>query len=126
MSYLLVDDDAICNFINTRTLQSAGITSEIHTALNGQHAMDLFNSYFQGAVQLPHTILLDLNMPIMDGFGFIEAFRRLHHPEVKNVRIVIVTSSTNPADLQRARMLGITDFLQKPLTIEALTRVMER
>ena len=124
MSYLLVDDDDISNFLNKRTLENAGIRSEIHTAMNGRQALDLFNSYFLGTRPIPHTILLDLNMPVMDGFTFIEAFRKINHPSAKNVRIIIVTSSNNPADAQRARMLGITHFLQKPLSIDALTEAL--
>jgi CheY-like chemotaxis protein len=125
MNFVLIDDDAICNYLTTRTIQNAGVGGEIHTALNGQQAIDLFNSYFQRAVPLPTTILLDLNMPIMDGFGFIEAFRRLPHPDVAKVKIVIVTSSSSPSDVSRAKGMGITRFLQKPLTVEALRHVLE-
>ena len=77
MNVLLVDDDRIFNLLSKKTLGNMDFIEEIHTALNGQEAIDLINDYFQGAKTLPDIILLDLNMPIMDGFGFIEAFKKL-------------------------------------------------
>ena len=56
---LLVDDDNIFNFLNTKLLQASGIASEIHTAVNGQEALDLLNNYYTGFSSLPDVILLD-------------------------------------------------------------------
>lgn len=119
-SVLLVEDDFICNFLTTKTLEKLGIVKEIHTANNGQQALDLFNGYFQGSTPLPAFILLDLNMPILDGFGFIEAFRSLNMPGKDDVQIIILSSSANPSDVERAKKLGITRFLAKPLQEDML------
>lgn len=121
---LLVDDDNIFNFINTKLLESSGIAGEIHTAGNGQEALDLLNNYFTGTASLPDVILLDLNMPVMDGFGFMEAFKKLKLPKKENVSIVIVTSSADPNDLRRAKEMGITAYLTKPVTREALLQAL--
>jgi CheY-like chemotaxis protein len=75
MNVLLVDDDKIFNLLSRKTLGNMDFIEEIHTALNGKEAIDLINDYFQGSKTLPDIILLDLNMPIMDGFGFIEALK---------------------------------------------------
>ncbi|SKC84139.1 response regulator [Ohtaekwangia koreensis] len=122
---LLVDDDQICNLISKKTLQRMGIVNEVHTALNGEEAITLLNDYFKGALSLPDVILLDLNMPIMDGFSFIEAFNRLKIPNKESMRIVIVTSSQNPNDISKARELGVTSFLTKPVTETNLRSAFE-
>ena len=113
---LVVDDDQIFNFLSTKTLQKMGVAKEIHTALNGKEAIDLFNNYYQGTVSAPDIILLDLNMPVMDGFGFLEAFKKLIIPRKENIRIIVVSSSQDPRDIQRAKELGASQYISKPLT----------
>src|SRR5688500_11273587 len=108
---LLVDDDDIFNFLNTKILQRSGMASEIHTALNGQEALDLLNTYYMSTAALPDVILLDLNMPVMDGFTFLEAFKKIKLPRKEQVNIIIVTSSDNPRDMARAKQMGITHYL---------------
>jgi len=122
---LLVDDDNIFNFLSTKLLQQSGMVNEIHTAVNGEEALDLINNYYSGSSSLPDFILLDLNMPVMDGFAFLEAFKRLNLPRKENVRIIIVTSSQNPADMARAKQMGITRYLSKPLSRESLLSALE-
>lgn len=121
---LLVDDDSVFNYINTKLIQRLGIANEIHTALNGQEAITLINEYFQGSRPMPDVILLDLNMPIMDGFTFIEAFRALRLPQVHDVKIVIVTSSSDPNDFVRAKNMGITKYLTKPVSEDDLRNAL--
>lgn len=122
---LLIDDDHICNFINKKALESLGFVKDIHTALNGNEALQLFNNYYQGTIVLPDIILLDLNMPVMDGFEFLEMFRSLNLPNKELVKIIIVTSSDNPADIARAKEFGIGRYLQKPLSKESLLNALE-
>lgn len=121
---LLVDDDQIFNLLNQKTLQMLGVVGEIHVARNGSEALELINQYYIGSRALPEVILLDLNMPIMDGFGFIEAFHKLNIPNIENTLIIVVTSSDNPADMKRAKELGITNYLTKPLSETALRKVL--
>lgn len=121
---LLVDDDQIFNLLNQKTLQMLGIVGEIHVARNGSEALELINQYYIGSRALPEVILLDLNMPIMDGFGFIEAFHRLSIPNIEKTLIIVVTSSDNPNDLKRAKELGITNYLTKPLSETELRQVL--
>jgi CheY-like chemotaxis protein len=117
---LLVDDDKIFNYLNAKVIEQIGVAGEIHTALNGRDAITLINEYFQGSRATPDIILLDLNMPIMDGFGFIDAFRRLTIPGIENVKIIIVTSSDDPRDVAKAKALGIRNYLTKPVSEQDL------
>ncbi|HEY4655847.1 MAG TPA: response regulator [Cyclobacteriaceae bacterium] len=122
---LLVDDDSIFNFISTSMLKRTGMVGEIHTALNGKQALDLLNNYYMGTASLPNVILLDLNMPIMDGFSFLEAFKKISAPRKETIRIIVVTSSHDPGDRKRAEKMGISLYLTKPLTEEVLRKALE-
>jgi len=122
---LLVDDDEICNFINRKSLEQFGIVHNIHSALNGKQALDLFNDYFQGTETLPDLILLDLDMPIMDGFGFLDAFRSLPLPGIHDVKVIILTSSVDPKDKQKAFNYKIAGYLTKPLKAEAVLALLQ-
>lgn len=122
---LLVDDDSIFNFLSTKLLERSGIAGEIHTAENGKQALDLLNNYYAGTTSLPDVILLDLNMPVMDGFSFLEAFNRLKFPRKEKVSIVIVTSSRDARDMARAKQMGVTHYLTKPVTEESLRQALE-
>lgn len=122
---LLVDDDKICNFITETTLNKLGVAKEVHSALNGQEALDLLNSYFLGDVAVPDIIFLDLNMPIMDGFQFIDAFKKLDFPKKDNILIVVLTSSINPNDVQRAKSLGINNYMTKPISEEKILELLK-
>lgn len=112
---LLVDDDYIFNFLNQSILERIGITNEIYTALNGKEALNLLG---HAAPQrfVPDVILLDLNMPIMDGFSFLETFKKLNLPGMDKVTIIIVTSSEDPDDIMKARRMGIEHYIPKPVT----------
>lgn len=121
---LLVDDDPIFNFLHTRMLSLSGLAKEVHTALNGKQALDLLNGYFSGTSSLPDAILLDLTMPELDGFGFLEALRSLKVPGIEGVNIVVITSSVNSQDMERVHALGVTHYLIKPVTLEKLKDVL--
>jgi CheY-like chemotaxis protein len=119
---LLVDDDKISNFINGRVLSRLGIVKEMHTAMNGKEALD---QIIKSEVKwTPDVIFVDLNMPVMDGFQFIEAFSKLDHSKTDKVKIIVVTSSEDPEDMKRARSLGVKDYLVKPMKEADILRIL--
>ena len=124
---LLVDDDDTTNFLNTMLLQDFHPGVQVHTAGNGQAGLDLLRTYCQPSA--PHThcptlVFLDINMPVLDGFGFLEAFQRLPAAEQQGVVIVMLTTSVNPRDLARLKGLPIAGFLSKPLNEKKLNQVL--
>lgn len=121
---LVVDDDKIFNFMNSKLLERSGMAKDVHVAWNGNQALDLFNDYFQGSRSLPDIIFLNLSMPVMDGFQLLEAFRKLPLPGTDDVRIVILSSSAAPCDLEKARQLGAYCYLKKPLREETVLEIM--
>jgi CheY-like chemotaxis protein len=122
---LLIDDDIAFQFLNQYLLKKIGIPVEnIHTVDNGKDAIDLLSEYYAGTRELPDVIFLDLNMPVLDGFGFLEGFQRLRHQNKSPIKIVVLSSSEHPADISRAMELGATHFAAKPLFEDDLRRIL--
>lgn len=115
---LLVDDDPICNLLAQKFLEKIDTPKLVQVAINGLEAVGILREF------RPDVILLDLNMPIMNGFQFITAFKKLELKEKENVKIVIVSSSRDSADIERAKDLGINEFMSKPVTIEKLQAII--
>lgn len=122
---LLVDDDYTTNFLNGLLLRDIDPAVEVLTALNGQEALDLLRSHCQPRTPAcPTLILLDINMPVMDGFGFLEAYQHLPEAQRQGLVVVMLTTSVNPRDLARIQGLPVAGFLSKPLTEEKLGQVL--
>jgi CheY-like chemotaxis protein len=128
---LLVDDDEATNFFNQMVIKKAGIAEHIETVLNGKEAIDyLTNSgKFENREPYPQPelIFLDINMPVMDGWDFLENYRKLNENEKGQKIIVMLTTSLNPDDATRAKAITeITDFKSKPLFAEAINEVIRQ
>jgi CheY-like chemotaxis protein len=128
---LLIDDDIATNFINKKIIQKANIIEHIQVALNGREAIDYlcnqgkFES-IENKYPQPQLILLDINMPVMDGWEFIETYRNLDIANKENIVIVMLSSSFNPADKAKAESIPeISAFRQKPMSKEALLEIIE-
>ena len=124
MNLLIIDDDNICSFLNTRVAQMSGIFKEIQSVHNGRDAMEVIEEASKGNTSAPDVILLDLNMPVMNGFDFVQALQDSSIPDKHKLSIVILTSSDNSVDMERARSCGIKHYLRKPLTINDLHRTV--
>jgi CheY-like chemotaxis protein len=123
---LLVDDDSINNFINERLIRKTNITEEVKIVLNGREAIDFLTQSSADGKPSPELILLDINMPVMDGFEFLEAFKKMELKDKSSVIIVMLTTSTNPNDTQRLNNSGVSGYLNKPLTEVKLNEVITK
>ncbi len=123
---LLIDDDNINNFINERLIRKTNITDEIRIVLNGKEAIDYLTArQLHERKKSPELILLDINMPVMDGFEFLEAYKRLELYDKESVIIVMLTTSANPSDTKRLDDSGVAGYINKPLTESKLKEVMD-
>jgi CheY-like chemotaxis protein len=114
-SVVLVDDDTTTNYVNQLLLEDLGVTNQILIAHNGEEALELISGNCENGY-CPQLILLDINMPVMNGFEFMEAYQRLDSKHKQSVVVVMLTTSLNPGDVKRLQEVPINGFLNKPLT----------
>lgn len=120
---LLVDDDPICNFIMSKTLMKLKPGIEILRATNGQEAMDLLLNLEANHLPFPSQIFLDIDMPVMNGFGFLEEMKKQNLE--KCCSIAIVSSSNSPSDIAKAHSFGVDEFIEKPVAGEKVAKFLE-
>lgn len=128
-SICIIDDDPITVFGITRMLKNMVACENISTFPNGKLAIDGLTSLFHENREMPELILLDINMPIMDGWQFLEEFIRL--PIEQEVYINIITSSIDPIDLQKSEMYKLMTshaiaYTNKPLRKEEIEEVISK
>jgi CheY-like chemotaxis protein len=121
LNILMVDDDHIIRFIHKRIMELFTKFKIIYSeAGDGQEAIKVLNDNHSKGNKLPDLIFLDINMPVMDGFGFIEEFNKLCIPAELKPQIIMLSSSENSSDRQRCYELGVTKFLLKPISQDEL------
>jgi DNA-binding response OmpR family regulator len=120
-----IDNHREMSLLRATLYHSTDITKEIHTATNGQQALNLFNEYFQGSKALPDVIVLDLNMPLTDGFEYVEIFRRLDLPAKEHVKVVIIPSRSDLMEEGRSKRLGAYNYFLKTQRPEHLMEALE-
>jgi CheY-like chemotaxis protein len=124
---LLLDDDPTTNFVNERLLRRLNVCHEVLVATSGAVALDLLGRRCgEGSHVCPDLVLLDIKMPVMNGFEFLEAFIQLPPCPAHSIVVVLLTSSQLDRDLSRIKQLPVTDFLTKPLTTEKVTRLLDQ
>lgn len=110
---LIVDDSPLLRATARRAVLQAGVDpSQIREAPNGQEALDALRS------EAADLVLLDINMPIMDGFQFVE--EKAKDPDLKDVKVALVTTEGNQKRLARMTELGVEHYLRKPFEPEEL------
>ena len=122
---LIVDDDDNWLFISKRLLKRAGVENqEIATAKNGLEAFEFLKSLAEQRNQLPRYIFLDIKMPVVDGFGFLDLVFGAEGIDASQVKIYLCSSSFHPVDREKASQFPVADFLVKPLSLEAVQQAL--
>jgi CheY-like chemotaxis protein len=122
-SVMLIDDNEIDNLINQKMIESASLSKHIFSHTGAKSAIEFLRNVekVKDTTMLPDMIFLDIDMPLMDGFQFLEEFEKLTEKTKKHCRIVMLTSSINPQDVNRAKKYPyVQQYLNKPLTSDNL------
>jgi CheY-like chemotaxis protein len=123
----LIDDDDIYRFLVQKEIQKAGMASHIIPFTNGLEAINQLKTELKNQGTLPEIILLDLNMPVMDGWEFLEEYKQLEPQLPQKIDIYIVSSSIAADDVGKAKTLNmVTDYMIKPVTRDKFTDMLER
>ncbi|MVN77784.1 response regulator [Hymenobacter sp. HMF4947] len=126
-SVLLVDDDPTTNYLNKLLLTRMEVTEQVFLAENGEQALrTLVQTCTAENATCPRLILLDMNMPVLNGLAFLEAYVQMPLAQRQAIVIVMLTTSLHPLDLARAQELPIAGFLNKPLTKEKVMTLLQQ
>lgn len=120
----LIDDDEIYIFTTKKLINKIDFCEEVAVFQNGKEAIDAIKFTLRNKNELPDVILLDLNMPIMDGWQFLDEFIRIKSE--KQIKIYIVSSSVDPSDIERANTYNmVSNYIVKPISREKLHEITE-
>lgn len=123
---MLVDDDNVDNFINKKVIINSKFTDNVYVHTTTDSALEFFKNMDElkldlSSPVLPSHIFLDINMPVSDGFHFLEEFNKLPAKITDEVKIIMLTSSLNPNDQVKSEgYKNVIRFLSKPLTVDDL------
>jgi CheY-like chemotaxis protein len=129
---LLIDDDEPTNYMSSMLLEERDCAEQIKVAESGAMALNYLTSSEQSSFDpehfpCPDIIFLDINMPAMDGWEFLDNYKRLETKHRGKVIIIMLTTSLNPDDKVRAQSIPeISGFENKPLTTEMIDRVLNK
>lgn len=123
----LVDDDDIFVFLTKKTIEETKLVELIRVFDNGLDALNFLKENKDNTDALPEIILLDLSMPIMNGWQFLEEFTILNPMIGKTITIYICSSSISPDDVARAKAISeVSDYIIKPVNKEKLVELIKK
>lgn len=123
-SILLVDDDKDCNFFHQRLISKMDCVEKVYTVGDGQEALNFLQS--TESINKPDIIFLDLNMPHMNGWEFIDAYEKLDENIKARVVIIMLTTALNTSDIERGNgYKAITGYRNKYLDKETMKNILE-
>lgn len=121
---LLIDDDPIFHIIFTRMINKVYPSLNVNSSLNGKIGLEYLSKNY--SIDKQYIILLDINMPINNGWQFLDGIKKKGIIQNNNITIFVVTSSTDLDDIKRAKSYGfVKDTLSKPLSVDSLNHVFK-
>ena len=123
----IVDDDRIFVFGLSKLMEMNSFSDELLVFLNGQEALDYILPLVDTPERIPDVILLDINMPVLDGWQFMDEFVRLKPRINKQITIYMVSSSVSELDINKAKSYAeISDYVVKPMRSDDLIKMQQK
>ncbi len=122
----IIDDDEIYLFSVKKVIEINKLSQRVLEFRNGQDAIDFFVRSSANHQELPDVILLDINMPVMNGWEFIEEFKKIRPLLSKDITLYVVSSSVDKSDVDKAKSFStVHDYLIKPITVSQLKNIYQ-
>ncbi|MDC8004580.1 response regulator [Aureisphaera galaxeae] len=123
---LLIDDDNATNFFNGMMLGKHDSFGRTLAVRSGSEALDFLQSIPNTDAQKPDLIFLDINMPGMNGWEFLDAFKELPVHITEGIKVILLSTSSNPEEVKKSmRKYSVDDYINKPLSMNILDSVYE-
>jgi CheY-like chemotaxis protein len=123
----IIDDDKVYQFMLTRIINQNNLAENIITFSDGEEALQYLTDNKATNEKIPDAIFLDANMPIMDGWQFIDEYASIKTQIKKKIVIYMFTSSVNPIDIERASTISeISDYIVKPIRLESVEKIFKK
>ncbi len=122
---MIIDDDPINNIIARHTIRHFDSSIVIDDYSDPERALKFLDEQSKNRVQkLPDVIFLDLNMPLIDGWAFLESYKNLLPLFNKDIELYLLTSSNSHSDMKRAKTFPVvSNYITKPLNINSLEKI---
>jgi len=125
-NFIVIDDNKLDCFIEQKVILNTGHSNEVTLFLDANDAIDFIKNNLPGETEEKNIIIVDIQMPLMDGFEFVEAFENLPPACQDKYQIYMLSSSINESDLSRVRNYkSVKQIISKPLSIKKLTALIE-
>lgn len=120
---LLVEDNPADAELSTEAIAESGQPASLHVAATGEQAIERLSAGLEGTIPLPDLVLLDLNLPGLDGHRVLAWARA--QPALRDLPIVILSSSAEASDVAGAYQAGASGYVQKPMSFDALREKLD-
>ena len=123
----LVDDDEATNYFNLIMIESAKIAEETFVHDNGMDALKMLKDSHERGTALPDLIFLDINMPVMNGWAFLEEVKALGPQIVSKLKVIMLSASDNPTDVERSKQFPfVKGYISKPLNVDKIQGLFQK
>lgn len=125
-SVLIVDDDQVYRFAASKTIEATGFAQSVEECNNGLDALNFITHAIYSYSKLPDIIFLDINMPVMDGWEFLEAYNSIEPRLSRPIKIYIVSSSVDNNDIVRSKKFNhVAGYVVKPVYKEKFSEILK-